>query len=272
MKLDAETFAEWEVDYLKVDGCNAEPDTMDEGYPEFGRFLNKTGRPMLYSCSWPFYKERLGKMPNYELIKQNCNLWRNWGDIDDSYNTMRSITNYFAKNQDRFQPNAGPGHWNDPDMLLLGNRGLSFDQSKMQMAVWAILAAPLLMSTDLRKVTPEIKAILQNKEVIAINQDPLGIQGKRLKVVKSVEIWTRPVLPFSKSEHRSYAVAFVCLRKFGFHCDLSMKLRELELDYPVGYKVLDLFENKELGSFASDDTFKVRINPTGVELFKFTIL
>lgn len=272
MELDAETFAEWEVDYIKVDGCYADPTTMDEGYPAFGKFLNKTGRPMVFSCSWPFYQERLGEMPNYKLIMQHCNLWRNWGDINNSYNTMRSIIKYFARNQDRFQPNAGPGHWNDPDMLLLGNNGLSFDQSRMQMAVWAILAAPLLMSTDLRKVTPEIKDILQNEEVIAINQDPLGVQGKRVKVLGSTEIWTRPVLPLSKSGHHSYAVAFVCSRRFGSHCDLSTKLRDFELDYSRGYQVRDLYEKHELGYFYSNGTFKVRINHTGVQLFKFTVL
>uniref|UniRef100_T1GT70 Alpha-galactosidase n=1 Tax=Megaselia scalaris TaxID=36166 RepID=T1GT70_MEGSC len=150
MQLDAQTFAEWEVDYVKLDGCYANYETMDKGYSEFGNLLNQTGRPMIYSCSWPVYQEYQGMIPNYDLLKRFCNLWRNWGDIDDSYQSLREIMDYFAKNQDRIQPHAGPGHWNDPDMLLLGNYGLSYDQSKTQMAIWAILAAPLLMSTDLR--------------------------------------------------------------------------------------------------------------------------
>lgn len=102
-------------------------------------------------------------MPDYESLKKHCNLWRNWDDIEDSFESVMQIIDYFGKNQDRIQPQSGPGHWNDPDMLILGNYGLSYDQSKLQMAVWAVLAAPLIMSNDLAKVRPEIKEILQNK-------------------------------------------------------------------------------------------------------------
>lgn len=83
-------------------------------------------------------------------------------------------------------PNAGPGHWNDPDMLIVGNFGLSYEQSKTQMALWAILAAPLLMSVDLRTIRPEYKAILQNKKIIDVDQDPLGIQGRRIYKVSQL--------------------------------------------------------------------------------------
>lgn len=165
MKLDAQTFADWDVDYVKLDGCYANISDMATGYPEFGRLLNETGRPMVYSCSWPAYQEDAGEMPDYESLKQHCNLWRNWDDIEDSLESLMQIIDYFAKNQDRIQPHGGPGHWNDPDMLLLGNYGLSYDQSKLQMAIWAIMAAPLIMSNDLSAVRPEIKAILQNRLV-----------------------------------------------------------------------------------------------------------
>jgi len=85
-------------------------------------------------------------------------------------------------------PTAGPGHWNDPDMLIIGNFGLSYEQSKTQMAIWAILAAPLLMSVDLRTIRPEYKAILQNKKIIAVDQDPLGIQGRRIYKVSDLKV------------------------------------------------------------------------------------
>lgn len=101
--------------------------------------------------------------PNYEALKKHCNLWRNWDDIDDSWESVRYITEYFAGNQSRIQPHAGPGHWNDPDMLIIGNYGLTVDQSRSQMAIWAILAAPLIMSNDLDAVRPEFKAILLNR-------------------------------------------------------------------------------------------------------------
>jgi len=116
--------------------------------------------------------------PNYTKIAYYCNLWRNYHDIQDSWSSVLDIINHYATNQDDFQPFAGPGHWNDPDMLIIGDFGLSLDEQKAQMAMWAIFAAPLLMSNDLRTLPAESKAILQNKEVIAINQDPLGKQGR----------------------------------------------------------------------------------------------
>lgn len=107
-------------------------------------------------------------------------MWRNYNDIQDSWSSLETIIDYYGDNQDSIVPNAGPGHWNDPDMLIVGNFGLSYEQSKTQMALWAILAAPLLMSVDLRTIRPEYKAILQNKKIIAVDQDPLGIQGRRI--------------------------------------------------------------------------------------------
>lgn len=112
--------------------------------------------------------------PNFSSIIEHCNLWRNFDDIQDSWASLESIIDYYGNNQDYIIPNAGPGHWNDPDMLIIGNFGLSYEQSKTQMALWAILAAPLLMSVDLRSIRPEYKAILQNKKIIAVDQDPLG--------------------------------------------------------------------------------------------------
>lgn len=101
-------------------------------------------------------------------------MWRNFDDIQDSWASLESIIDYYGNNQDFIIPNGGPGHWNDPDMLIIGNFGLSYEQSKTQMALWAILAAPLLMSVDLRSIRPEYKAILQNRKIIAVDQDPLG--------------------------------------------------------------------------------------------------
>jgi hypothetical protein len=108
---------------------------------------------------------------------------------------MRAIADWFASEQDRFQPIAGPGHWNDPDTLLLGNYGLSYEQSKAQLAMWAVMAAPFLISNDLRKITPDIKELLLNRDIIKIDQDALGIQGRRVKVQNYIETWVRPVEP-----------------------------------------------------------------------------
>lgn len=90
---------------------------MDKGYPEFGFHLNRTGRPMVYSCSWPVYQIYAGMQPNFSSIIDNCNLWRNYDDIQDSWVSVESIIDYYGNNQDVIVPNAGPGHWNDPDMV-----------------------------------------------------------------------------------------------------------------------------------------------------------
>merc|ERR1711962_1968990 len=161
---------------------------------------------MVYSCSWPVYQSLDGIQPNWDLIIEHCNLWRNWYDIQDSWNSIKSIITYFGDNQDELIPIAGPGHWNDPDMLVIGNFGLSFEQSRTQMAIWAILAAPLIMSNDLRKMAPEHKAILQNKDIIAVNQDKLGIQGRRILQQNNIDYWIRPITP-SVDDYNSFAIA-----------------------------------------------------------------
>ncbi|GAB0086239.1 Alpha-galactosidase [Sergentomyia squamirostris] len=273
MEIDAQTFADWDVDYVKLDGCYSEVEDMDFGYPYFGRLLNETGRPMVYSCSWPVYQEYNGIMPDYDALKQTCNLWRNWGDIDDSWESVRSITKYFAENQDRIQPVAGPGHWNDPDMLVIGNFGLSIDQSKAHMAIWAILAAPLLMSNDLATIRPEFRDILQNRDVIAVNQDPLGLQGRRIRYINKIEVWVRPITP-TWGINYSYAVAFVSHRTDGAPYTLNLDVKHLALKSTMLYSVYDLFErgNKTKFLVGKSSKLRVRVNPTGVAFFKFEAL
>ncbi|XP_037787232.1 alpha-N-acetylgalactosaminidase-like [Penaeus monodon] len=271
LQKDAETFAEWGVDYVKLDGCYSHPTDMDRGYPEFGYFLNKTGRPMVYSCSWPFYQIYSRMKPNYSAIINTCNLWRNFDDIQDSWESVQRIIDYYGDNQDEIVPNAGPGHWNDPDMLIIGNFGLSYEQSKSQMAMWAIFAAPLLMSVDLRTIRPEYKAILQNQAVIAVNQDPLGIQGKRIYKDKGIEIWARPISPISQG-HYSYAIAFLNRRTDGTPSEVSVTLRELGLAFPGGYVITDLFDGVQYGTVLPDKRFKVDVNPSGVVLVRCEVV
>jgi alpha-N-acetylgalactosaminidase len=180
LDIDAQTFADWTVDMLKLDGCNVNISLMKEGYPQMAKALNKTGRPIVFSCSWPDYERSAGEKPDYQLIANNCNLWRNYRDISDSWDSVVSIIKYYGDNQNAFQPYAGPGNWNDPDMLIVGDYGLSLDQSKAQFAIWSIFAAPLLMSVDLRNISQEFVDILSNKEIIAVDQDELGIMGRRV--------------------------------------------------------------------------------------------
>ncbi|XP_045453430.1 alpha-N-acetylgalactosaminidase [Melitaea cinxia] len=264
---DASTFASWGVDYVKLDGCYALPVDMDHGYPEFGRQLNLTGRQMVYSCSWPVYQIYAGLQPNFTSIIEHCNLWRNFDDIQDSWASVESIIDYYGNHQDVIVPNAGPGHWNDPDMLIIGNFGLSYEQSKTQFAIWAILAAPLLMSVDLRTIRPEYKAILQNRKIIEVDQDPLGIQGRRIYKHRGIEIWSRPILPIH-GQYYSYAVAFVNRRTDGTPSDVAVTLRELGLNNPSGYRVEDLYEDVDYGVLSPQTKIKVKVNPSGVVILR----
>ncbi|CAH0696001.1 unnamed protein product [Spodoptera exigua] len=267
-RLDIQTFVDWEIDYLKLDGCYINPSAMDSGYPAFGKMLNDTGRQILYSCSWPAYQEDAKMLPDYSAIAEHCNMWRNWDDIEDSWVSLTKIMNWFGDNQDRLAQHAGPGHWNDPDMLLIGNFGLTEDQARVQMAVWSILAAPLLMSVDLATIKPEFKAILLNKDVIAVNQDPLGKQGLRVwkktdRGVRSrLEIWNR------KLHDGAYAVAFVSQRDDGIPYAANFTDNEMQL--PKGtYEVQDLYKDEGVRQWNSEDNFEVRVNPSGVKFYKF---
>ncbi|KAG8448178.1 hypothetical protein GDO86_015316 [Hymenochirus boettgeri] len=192
--LDAQTFAEWGVDLLKFDGCYYGSLTnLEEGYRSMSMALNKTGRKIVFSCEWPFYARYIKKV-NYTEVAEYCNSWRNFADISDSWASLKSVMDWTSAFQNEFVPVAGPGAWNDPDMLVIGNFGLSWDQQVTQMALWSIMAAPLLMSNDLRDISFESKALLQNQEVIYINQDPLGAQGYKVLKAGYFELWEKPLI------------------------------------------------------------------------------
>ncbi|XP_039294547.1 alpha-N-acetylgalactosaminidase isoform X1 [Nilaparvata lugens] len=292
---DAKTFAEWEVDYVKIDGCNSDPACMDHGYIEFGRYLNYSGRPIAYSCSWPAYQEEEGIAPNYTSVMETCNLWRNYEDVQDSFHSIKSIIKHYGEKQDIYAKFAGPGHWNDPDMLIIGNFGLSFDQSKLQMAMWAILAAPLMMSVDLANVKKEFKEILQNEAIIAVNQDALGVQGRRIYkscqpaflpsinagflwnqlsangimrcqgTENSVEVWAKPITPVD-GNYYSYALAFISFRTDGVPYAFSATLEDLGLYSPKGYLIQDLYEPNDIGFpvVGLETAINIKVNPSGV--------
>lgn len=172
-------------------------------YPSLGQALNHTQRPILYSCSWPAYQ--IGQDPDYKSISRHCNLWRNFDDIDDSWQSVLSIIDFYAEGQEEFEKFHGPGHWFDPDMVIVGNYGLSLDESRAQFSIWSILSAPLLLSSDLRFLTPEQKEILLNRHVIAVNQDKEGEMGKRIMTTdnKKIEVWAK------KLSSGCYAVAYL---------------------------------------------------------------
>jgi hypothetical protein len=110
-------FASWKVDYLKLDGCYANITDFEKGFPAMEKALNSTGYPIVFSCDWPCYQEYVKMKPNYTAVATTCNLWRNWHDIQDSWDSVYSTVQWFADNQDCLSPFHGPGHWHDPDMV-----------------------------------------------------------------------------------------------------------------------------------------------------------
>uniref|UniRef100_A0AAZ3NPZ5 Alpha-galactosidase n=1 Tax=Oncorhynchus tshawytscha TaxID=74940 RepID=A0AAZ3NPZ5_ONCTS len=169
IETDAQTSASWGVDFRELDGCYSNEEEQQKGvYVNVFVLLTNTHGVSFFL------------QVNYTLLGEICNIWRNYDDTQDSWDIVQDITDWFFDNQEILQPEAGPGRWNDPDMLIIGNVGLGVDQSRSQMALWAIMAAPLIMSNNLRTLSSEARAILQNRAAIAINQDPMGIQGRRL--------------------------------------------------------------------------------------------
>jgi alpha-galactosidase len=183
---DANSYAAWGIDYLKYDWCGARnlytDEEMQSVYQIMGDALLATGRPIVYSlCQY-------GRQDVWKWgADVGGNLWRTTGDIRDAWDSMTRI----GFSQAPLAPYAQPGHWNDPDMLEIGNGAMSDAEYRTHMSLWAMLAAPLLAGNDLRTMTPAVRDILLNRDVIAVDQDPDGKQGSRAWVSGDQEIWTR---------------------------------------------------------------------------------
>lgn len=241
---DARTFAAWGIDYLKYDWCSAfrlYPDAqMRAVYQKMGAALQAAGRPIVYSLSSG------GKQKVWTWGRlAGANLWRTTDDISDSWRRVSEI----GFSQSEYAPWAGPGHWNDPDMLEIGNGGLTFDESKTHMTLWAMLAAPLITGNDLRTMTAETASILLNREVIAIDQDRLGKQGRLVLRLGDIEVWQRPlangdqaVAIFNRSEHAQdtriswHAAGFAkppVLRDLWKHASVANPSDEFQVSIPA---------------------------------------
>nr|XP_022293640.1 alpha-N-acetylgalactosaminidase-like [Crassostrea virginica] len=260
MQTDAETFADWGVDYLKFDGCNSNLYDFPAGYEAMGFFLNKTGRQIFYSCEWPFYKIVYGHSVDFAAVRKTCNLWRNYYDVEDSWSSVLDIIKFWGNNSDIFKKYAGPGGWNDPDMLILGNFGLSYEDERVQMAMWAIMAAPLIMSNDLRRMRSSSKALLQNRNLISINQDKLGIQGSMIQKQNGIQIWRREL-----SMNR-IAMAFLNENSDGTPRFLSFSLVDLKLTSST-YNFTEAFDMKISSLVTEQKPLEMYVNPHGIQLF-----
>jgi alpha-galactosidase len=185
---DAKAYAAWGIDYLKYDWCSAGRMYTDSSiqavYQKMGRVLAQCGHPIVYSlCEY-------GMRDVWKWGPQvGANLWRTTGDIQDNWKSMSGI----GFDQSRLAPYAAPGHWNDPDMLEIGNGGMSATEYRTHFSLWCMLAAPLMAGNDLRAMSPETRDILGNREVIAVDQDILGRQGERFASRDGVEFWAKPL-------------------------------------------------------------------------------
>ncbi|XP_050255898.1 alpha-galactosidase-like isoform X1 [Quercus robur] len=180
---DANTFASWRVDYLKYDNCYNDGTSPKERYPKMSKALLNSGRPIFFSlCEW-------GQEDPATWAARIGNSWRTTGDIQDSWESMISR----ADQNDKWASYAGPGGWNDPDMLEVGNGGMTTEEYRAHFSIWALAKAPLLIGCDIRSMDNMTFELLSNKEVIAVNQDKLGVQGKKVKKDGDLEVWAGPL-------------------------------------------------------------------------------
>lgn len=226
---DARLFASWGVDYLKYDNCfnlGIEP---EKRYPPMRDALNSTGRTIFYSiCEW-------GEDDPALWAANVGNSWRTTDDINDTWVSMTTI----ADLNDKWASYAGPGGWNDPDMLEVGNGGMTYQEYRAHFSIWALMKAPLLIGCDVRNMTAQTFEILSNKEVIAVNQDPLGVQGRKVSVAENEgcsQVWAGPL-----SGNR-FVVAL--WNRCSASVTITAKWEVLGLDTTISFFVRDLWEHK----------------------------
>ena len=257
---DANDYAAWGVDYLKYDWCNypcKEPESLNTpiadcraAFELMGKCLRKTGRPILYSINDECEKGEQDR--NIGWIKTIANMQRVSDDIKNNWTRMLYCLDQTA---DLWQ-HAGPGYWNDPDMLEVGNETkeslwgkmspvyMTLTEYKSHFAMWCMVAAPLIAGNDLHNMAPEIRQILTNKALIAVDQDRLGKQGRRIRQKGDLEVWVREL------EGNRLAVAL--FNRSSVAADISVKWEELGIS--GNRLVTDLWTNRNLGKFKKSYT------------------
>ena len=248
---DARTFANWGIDFVKYDWCSAnrvyQPDQMKAAYIKMADALRATGRPMVYSlCQYGLEDVwRWGASVGGQMR-------RTTGDIQDNYYQMLTI----GFSQNGLEKYAGPGHWNDPDMLEVGNGKMNPREERTHISLWCILAAPLFAGNDLTRMSATALRILTNPEVIAVDQDPAGIQGRRVWQEGPVQIWTKPL--------SDGAVAVAVFNTNTHPTTLHANFQKIGL--PASLQVRDLWRRRDLGVFHT--SLPVSVPSHGVVLLK----
>jgi alpha-galactosidase len=250
---DAQKYAEWGVDYLKYDWCNTENINAKGAYQTMRDALYATGRQMVFSiCEW-------GDNQPWNWGAEMGHLWRTTGDIINCWDCEVGHGNWSSwgvwkiiRMRKDIRKFTGPGHWNDFDMMEVGN-GMTEGEDRVHFAMWAMLASPLIMGNDVRTASEETIEILTNKEVIAVNQDPLGLMAFLFTNEDNMEIWAKPLandewaLVFVNMQETSRSFTFDW-KKHPIHD--AMYNRDVELS-KGDYKIRDLFNHKDIGTTAS---------------------
>jgi alpha-galactosidase len=258
-EIDARTYAAWGVDYLKYDWCNAEGQDTRDSYARMSRALRASGRPIVFSiCEW-------GSTKPWLWAPGIGHLWRSTGDIQDCWDCGKDwgglgVVKIIDLQAD-LHPFAGPGHWNDPDMLEVGNGGLNAAESRSHFSFWALLAAPLMAGNDLRTMSAETREILTNREVIAVDQDPLGMQGRKVRDDGDQEIWMKPLADGAK--------AVILFNRGSEAANVGVAWEDVSLAPRSKALVRDLWKKADAGSFTgryeatvgAHDVVMVRITP-----------
>ena len=242
---DAIQYAAWGVDYLKYDWCNTTTQDAKSSYANIRAALDASGRSIVLSiCEWGTAKPWLWGQ------EVGGNLWRSTGDISDKWEGSTKwpdgscCSNGMLVNLDLqvgLASYAGPGHWNDPDMLEVGNGGMTDAEYRSHFSLWSILAAPLIAGNDLRNMRPEIQEILTNKEVIAVNQDSLGREGERVGKEGNLEVWAKQLKDGSR--------AVVLFNRGGTEAKITAAWDTLGYPDQLAASVRDLWQHKDLGKF-----------------------
>ncbi len=258
---DALQYGKWGVDYLKYDWCHTETRNALEAYTTMSNALLATGRPIVFSiCEW-------GTAKPWLWGAGVGNLWRTTGDISDKWSSHKKWADgsccelgmlEILDLQVGLESFSGPGHWNDPDMLEVGNGGMTTPEYRAHFSFWALLAAPLLSGNDVRSMSAETKEILLNKEVIAVDQDSLGRQGRRISKNGDREVWARPLKDGGR--------AVILFNRGTSEAEVAVTWEQLAYPGHLSATVRDLWDHKDRGSFSG--SYKTKVAPHSVVMVK----
>jgi alpha-N-acetylgalactosaminidase len=277
--LDVMTFAnDWDIDYLKLDGCNPDYSPTGLGYYQYGYadagralslFKNATGKSITYSCSWPAYlpPDETTKGIYPAMIADGCNLWRNYDDIQPYWSSLSNIIEHWGTYGQFLKQFSGPTTISDADMLIVGEPGITDDEGRTQMAIWSIIMSPLLISADVRNISDTAKAILLNQEALAVNRDTRYEMGYRVMndLQTGGQAWARNMSDGS--------VAFALYNSgSAAPLNVSVPFKSLNASWAPGsglsYRVRDIWAQQDIGIFNSLNFTGSLIPPHGTGFYR----